>query len=144
MNWALIVSVISGLIPVAQKIGKIWESSGGFNAIAEEILNSGIINSLEEVGAQLFPQVEKKIQSVLAAIHLGYPDATKWIQKALNTIQATGYIHFGDPLVVDGVFGPLTYAAVVVLQAKVGLKPTGAVADAEYKVINALLEGKTP
>jgi hypothetical protein len=36
-------------------------------------------------------------------------------------------------------FGPKTFAAVVVLQAKAGLPVTGAIAEAEYAVINKLI-----
>lgn len=135
-----VISLITGLIPLAQKIGQIWESSGGFAAIAREIMGSPALKSLEEIGAQLFPLAAKEVQKVLAAIHLGYPTATKWLQQSLNALERAGVINFGDPLKEDGIFGPKTFAAVVVLQAKAGIKPTGAVADAEYAAINSLLE----
>jgi lysozyme family protein len=102
-------------------------------------MSSPALKSLEQFGAELFPSVDKGIQKVLAAIHLGYPQATKWIQTSLNTLQALHFISFGDPLVVDGVFGPKTFAAVVVLQAKAGLKTTGAVTEGEYAVINRVI-----
>lgn len=133
-----IVSLITGLIPVATQIGHLWQSSAGFGAIASAILKSTALKDLEAFGAAMWPNADAAIQKVLAAIHLGYPDATKWIQTSLNTIQATGYIKFGDSLLTDGKFGPKTFAAVVVLQAKLGLKATGAVADAEYAAINKL------
>jgi peptidoglycan hydrolase-like protein with peptidoglycan-binding domain len=143
MNMMAILSLVAGLIPIATKIGQLWQSSAGFSAIAQAIASSSAITELESVGAAIWPAADKAVQKVLAAIHLAAPQSTQWAQTSLNTIQAAGVISFGAPLVVDGVFGPKTFAAVVVLQAKVGLKPTGAVADAEYKAINALLEGKT-
>lgn len=139
MNWFFsILSIITGLLPIAQKIGSLWESSAGFGAILNEIAKSPALAQLEAIGAELWPAAEKTVQKVLAAIHLGYPTATKWIQTSLNAIQLTGYIHFGAPLAVDGLFGPKTFAAVVVLQAKLGLPATGAVAQAEYDAINKL------
>jgi peptidoglycan hydrolase-like protein with peptidoglycan-binding domain len=139
MSIMAIVSLVSGLIPIATQIGQLWQSSAGFGAIATAILKSPALKSLEEFGASLFTSADKKIQAVLAAIHLGYPESTKWAQTALNTIQTTGYIAFGAPLIVDGMFGPKTFAAVVVLQAKAGLPVTGAIAEAEYAVINKLI-----
>ena len=134
-----IVSLVSGLIPIATQIGQLWESSAGFGAIATAIMKSPALKSLEDFGAALFPSAAKAIQPVLAAIHLGYPQSTTWAQTALNAIQATGFISFGTPLVVDGQFGPKTFAAVVVLQAKLGLPVTGAIAEAEYTAINKLI-----
>ncbi len=139
-----IVSLFAGLLPIATQIGKLWESSAGFGEIAKVLANSSATKDLETWGASMFPAVAKSVQNVLAALHLGYPQSTAWIQKALNAGQSLGYIHFGDPLQVDGKFGQMTYAAVVVLQAKLGLKATGAVQDAEYKALNLLLAGKTP
>lgn len=137
--FATILTLVTGLLPLALQIGKLWESSAGFNAILNVVLSSPAIAQLEAVGAALWPAADKAVQQVLAAIHLGYPAATKWVQTALNAIQLTGYIHFGAPLVVDGIFGPKTFAAVVVLQAKLGLPATGAVTQAEYDAINKLI-----
>jgi peptidoglycan hydrolase-like protein with peptidoglycan-binding domain len=140
MSIMAIVSLISGLIPIATEIGHLWENSAGFGAIATAIMKSPALKALEEFGASLFPSADKKIQAVLAAIHLGYPESTKWVQTSLNAIEKTGFIKFGDPLVVDGQFGPKTFAAVVVLQAKLGLHVTGAVAEVEYTAINKLIK----
>ena len=139
MNILGILSLVTGLLPLATQIGQLWENSAGFAKIAATLLNSPALKSLEEVGAAMFPGVDKAIQTVLAALHLAYPQSTKWIQTSLNAIQSLGVIKFGDPLVVDGLFGPKTFAAVVVLQAHLGLKVTGAVTDLEYAAINKLL-----
>jgi len=145
LNWAMmLVSLFTGLLPVVKKIGEAWEASAGFGKIGEIIATvpPSTLKTLEQAGAALFPSADKAVQKILAAIHLGYPDSTKWLQTALNKIQGTGYIHFGDPLAVDGDFGPKTFAAVVTLQAKLGLKATGAVTAAEYEAINKLIAGK--
>lgn len=146
MNLAAIVSLVTGLVSLAPQIAQIWEASGGFAKIAAALnaLSSPAAKSLEQIGAQMFPKAAAAVQKVLAAIHLGYPQATKWVQQALNAGQTLGYISFGDPLVVDGVFGRKTMAAVVALQKKLGLPTSGAVTEAEYGALNLLLEGKTP
>lgn len=143
MSWQLIISLVTGLLPIVQKIGQLWQSSAGFSKIGE-LLTSPALKGLEEIGAQMFPQVEKSVQKILAAIHLGYPESTKWVQHALNIAQSAGFVNFGAPLRVDGIFGPLTHAAVVALQTKLGVQASGAVTDAEYKALNLLLAGKTP
>lgn len=147
MSWAIVgavVSLFSTLLPIVSQVAQLWKSSAGFPAIAKVILASPAAADLAAVGAALFPAAEKSIQAVLAAIHLGVPDATKWAQIALNKAEQIGFIDFGPALVVDGKFGPKTFAAVVVLQSKLGVHPTGAIADAEYAALNLILEGKTP
>lgn len=146
MNLGAIITLITGLIPLATQIGQVWEQSGGFNKIAGILnaLSSPAAKSLEQIGAQMFPKAAAAVQKVLAAIHLGYPQATKWVQVALNAAQSVGYIHFGAPLVEDGIFGRKTMAAVAALQAKLGVKATSAVTEVEYAALNLILEGKTP
>lgn len=139
-----IITLVTGLIPIAAQIAQLWQSSAGFPAIAKVIAGSSIAKDLATLGAQLFPSAAKSVQAVLAAIHLGVPEATKWAQGALNTAQTMGYIKFGPALVVDGKFGQKTFAAVVVLQAKLGVPTTGGIADTEYAALNLLLTGKTP
>jgi peptidoglycan hydrolase-like protein with peptidoglycan-binding domain len=147
MSWAIIgaiVSLFSTFLPLIPQITHLWQTSAGFDAIAKVIASSPAAADLAAVGAALFPGAEKSIQAVLAAIHLGVPEATKWVQTALNAAQKIGFINFGPALVLDGKFGPKTFAAVVVLQSKLGVHVTGAVAGAEYAALNLVLEGKTP
>jgi peptidoglycan hydrolase-like protein with peptidoglycan-binding domain len=147
MNWAIIgsiVSLISTFLPIVSQVAQLWKSSAGFNAIAKVIMASPAAADLVAVGAAMFPAAAREIQAVLAAIHLGVPDATKWVQTALNAAEKIGYLSFGPALAVDGKFGPKTFAAVVLLQSKLGVHATGAVASAEYAALNLILEGKIP
>lgn len=141
---SMIITVIAGLLPIVAQIAQLWQASAGFPAIAKVIASTPIAQSLETLGAELFPSAAKLIQPVLAAIHLGVPDATKWVQGGLNAAQTMGFIKFGPALVVDGEFGLKTFAAVVVLQARLKVPVTGAVADIEYAALNLILTGKTP
>lgn len=145
MNWAIIGSIVSlfaTFLPIVSQVAALWKSSAGFSAIAKVIMASPAAADLMAVGAAMFPAAAKEIQAVLAAIHLGVPDATKWVQTALNAAEKIGYINFGPALVVDGKFGPKTFAAVILLQLKLGVPTSGAVADAEYAALNLILEGK--
>jgi peptidoglycan hydrolase-like protein with peptidoglycan-binding domain len=144
MNLQTIIAAITGLVSLASTIKGLWDSSAGFAAIGHAVSNSPAVKAIEELGASMFPAAAKEIQKVLAAIHLGYPDATKWVQKALNAGETLGFVSFGAPLVVDGIFGPKTMAAVRALQTKLRVPTTGAVADAEYAALNLLLNGKLP
>ena len=147
MSWTIIASIISlftTFVPLIPQITALWQSSAGFPAIAAVIAASPAAANLAAVGAAMFPSVDKSIQAVLAAIHLGVPDATKWAQTALNAAQKMGFINFGPALAVDGQFGPKTFAAVILLQAKLGIPATGAIAAAEYTALNLVLVGKTP
>jgi len=138
-----IINALLGFVPFATKIAELWKNSAGFSAIAAEVAHAGpaILKTIDDWAAQQFPAVEAAARRVLGAIHMWAPESTKWVQQSLNTIQTMGVIHFGDPLVVDGIFGNKTFAAVVVLQTKLGLKITGAVQQAEYDAINKLISG---
>lgn len=147
MSWAIIGSIVSlfaTFLPLVPQITQLWKSSAGFPAIASVIMASPAAADLVAIGAALFPSADKPIQAVLAAIHLGVPEATKWAQNALNAAEKIGFINFGPALAVDGQFGPKTFAAVVVLQARLGVPATGAVAAAEYAALNLVLQGKLP
>lgn len=146
MNLQTIVALITGIASLIPQIGQIWEASGGFAKISALLntLTSPQLQSLEALGAQLFPKAAADIQKVLAAIHLGYPTATKWVQQALNAGEALGFVSFGAPLVVDGIIGPKTKAAIAALQTKLGVHVTDAVTEVEYSALNLLLEGKIP
>jgi len=139
-----IINALIGFLPVAQKVAKLWHDSAGFSAISEAVAGAApaVLKTIDDWAAQMFPSVEAAARRVLGAIHMWAPQSTQWVQTSLNTIQSTGLIHFGDPLVVDGIFGNKTFAAVVVLQTKLGLKITGAVQQAEYDAINKLIAGK--
>ncbi len=69
----------------------------------------------------------------------GRERSVAWIQSALNVLASTGYIALAAPLVVDGIYGPKTKAAVDAVQQKLGMAITGFVGDAEYNALAGLL-----
>lgn len=145
MNLTVIISAVTGLIELAGQIKKLWDSSAGFAAIGKLVAASPEAHAIEELGAAMFPSAVKAVQKILVAIHLGYPDSTRWVQKALNAGQALGFFSFGMPLLVDGLFGPKTMAAVHALQVRLKIDPANStVQEAEYAALNLFLTGKLP
>lgn len=65
---------------------------------------------------------------VLAQGHAGQD--VKALQRALNERNAERWGHL--PLIVDGIYGPLTRRAVVALQDKAGLEPDGQAGSATF------------
>lgn len=89
---------------------------------------------LEEYGAQFFPKVKPELHAAAAVMAAFDPSVTKWLQGALNSLL--------DPspgLVVDGLYGPKTRAAVEQLQAKFGLTVDGWAGQLTQAAISAAL-----
>jgi peptidoglycan hydrolase-like protein with peptidoglycan-binding domain len=91
-----------------------------------------IIGFLEQYGAALFPNAAKDIQAVGGAIAAYDPNVVKWVQGAYNEIMKPL-----SPLTVDGIYGPLTRAAVSKLQEKFGLKVDGLAGRITQSAIDA-------
>lgn len=106
MEW---ITTIMSLMGVAGDVKK-WIDIG--LPIVTELQKSQpkVISILEQIGTQLFPQLQGQIHKVAAAADAIFnPNGTKWLQTSLNTLQSAG-------LDVDGSYGPLTKAAVSAFQ----------------------------
>lgn len=138
MDFAALIAqflpTIISLVQLGPQIQKAYNTSttNTFGAINNVLVNTTLIPQLEQIGAQLFPKAAAGIHAAAAALVIAHPDATSWLQSALNVINNAG-------LVVDGRYGPKTRAAVEALQAKKGLPVTGLAADIENGVIQAAL-----
>lgn len=143
VNWIQILfAVLPELIQLAPKVVSAWNSTASNNGLAKitaVVRQTSIANVLAEIGAAEFPNLAPELHAAAAALAHLHSDNTAYAQDALNIIASTGYIKLDAPLVVDGKWGPKTKAAVVALQAKLGLPINGFLADAEYTAINALL-----
>lgn len=87
---------------------------------------------LTRLGAQLFPKAAPAIQQVGAAVAAFDPNGVKWLQGALNAVQ-------GTKLVVDGIYGPKTTAAVEDFQKQHGLVLDGVAGKITQAALQALL-----
>jgi hypothetical protein len=142
MNWiALIASFVPALVQLIPQIVSAWtrSSGNGLAKIAAVIEGTPVAKTLADVGAALFPKLDPVLHAAAAALVNSHPDNTAYVQETLNFISSTGYIKLPAPLKVDGSWGPLTKAAVEMLQAKLGVPSTGFFVDAEYSALSVLV-----
>jgi peptidoglycan hydrolase-like protein with peptidoglycan-binding domain len=142
--WSILIGILPSLIQLVPSIISAWDTStnsgtSGVAAVAAVVTNSTIDTELATLGATMFPKLSPELQAAAAALSVAHPNNTSWIQSAINLIASTGFITLSTPLVVDGVVGPLTIAAVEAIQAKAGYPVTGFVADVEYNFLSGML-----
>lgn len=94
---------------------------------------------LEQVGAQWFPKAAPALHVVGAVIATADPNATKWLQQALNQLATPS-----PNLVVDGVYGQATRAAVEQLQVQLGLTVDGLAGQLTQAAIQMALAKLSP
>lgn len=113
--------------------------------IDEATSNDDLITKLEKgvpvlgpliasLGAELFPNAAPTLQKVGAVVAAFDPNTTKWLQASLNAI-----LSLSPALVVDGIYGPKTMAAVQQLQTKLGLTVDGIAGTITQAAISAAL-----
>jgi peptidoglycan hydrolase-like protein with peptidoglycan-binding domain len=129
MSW--LSNIISSPKSILQ-LGGLSALTNIVTSIGGGILNNGIIKSaipivgadiikiLEGVAEKQFPTVAPAIRAVVAAATVFNPNLTMWLQGFLND-----QIKPSTPLVIDGIYGPATTAAVKEFQREHGLDPDG-------------------
>lgn len=148
MGWLTILTTflpsILQVVEAFPQIKQAWDAAPtnslqAVTAAVTKALPASLVNQLAEAGSQLFPKLSPELHAAAAALIVAHPNSISYAQSALNILESTAYVNFGAPLVVDGIFGPKTMAAIEALQTKAGLPVTGFMADAEYTVISQLL-----
>lgn len=119
MDVLAIIQLAAGLAPTVKSI---IDAAAGNESIVTKIkeVSAPLAGILETVGEALFPKAAPALRIAAGAMAAFDPDVTKWLQGSLNSLL--------DPspnLVVDGLYGPKTRAAVEQLQAKYGLRIDG-------------------
>ena len=114
-----ILQLAAGLAPTVKSI---LDAATGNESIVAKIkdISAPLAGILETVGETLFPKAAPALRIAAGAMAAFDPDVTKWLQGSLNALL--------DPspgLVVDGLYGPKTRAAVEQLQTKFGLRVDG-------------------
>ena len=118
--------------------GIIDEASSNDTIVTKiKALSAPFASVLANVGAQFFPKAAPALQVAAAAMASFDTNVTKWVQGALNV-----YLVPSPNLVVDGVYGPKTKAAVELLQAKLGLTVDGWAGQVTQAAIAQLLVKK--
>ena len=119
MDVLAIFQLAAALAPTVKSI---LDAASGNESIVTKIkeVSAPLAGLLETIGGTLFPQAAPALRVAAGAMAAFDPDVTKWLQGSLNSLL--------DPspnLVVDGLYGPKTRAAVEQLQAKYGLRIDG-------------------
>ena len=117
-------------------IKEIIDKATSNDSIVEKItaISKPLATVLEGVGGQFFPQAKPQLQVAAAAMAAFDTDVTKWLQGSLNALLTPS-----PNLVVDGVYGPKTKAAVTALQQKLGLTVDGWAGKVTQAAITAAL-----
>lgn len=126
--------LILQFVDLIPKIKTAWDVATGnsLHKIGEVISGTPLLKELADAGGQLFPKLDPALHAAAAALVVAHPDATSWLQGALNAVDNAG-------LTVDGQYGPKTRAAVEAFQTKQGLHVTGMASDLENAALQALL-----
>ena len=119
MDVLSIIQLAAGLAPTVKSI---IDAATGNESIVTKIkdISAPLAGLLETVGETLFPKAAPALRVAAGAMAAFDPDVTKWIQGSLNVL-----VEPSPNLVVDGLYGPKTRAAVETLQMKLGLRVDG-------------------
>jgi peptidoglycan hydrolase-like protein with peptidoglycan-binding domain len=124
MNIAL--SLLPYLFQALPDIVSAWNTTTSNVSFGQKLqeLAAPVSNLLTDIGSQLFPKAAPTLHLIAGAIGAFNPDYTKWLQGSLNTLSPT--LGLPNPnLAVDGIYGPLTRAAVEAVQAHFGIVVDG-------------------
>ena len=133
MNILAIIQLAASLAPTVKSILDVASRNESIATKIKEV-SAPLADILETVGEMLFPKAAPALRVAAGAMAAFDPDVTKWLQGSLNVLL--------DPspnLVVDGMYGPKTRAAVERLQAKLGLKIDGWAGEITKAAIAAAL-----
>jgi peptidoglycan hydrolase-like protein with peptidoglycan-binding domain len=131
-TFAIIQMVVQWIGPVREAIDLAESNTDLVSKIKS--LSAPLAQLLEGVGSELFPKAAPGLHIVGGVLAAFNPNYAKWLQGALNSTQ-----NLNPPLVVDGVYGPRTRAAVEQVQAKLGLRVDGLAGQVTEAAIQALI-----
>lgn len=136
MDW---LSLIPAIVSAASTIKTIIDVANSNADIVTKIKETvpQLAQMLEQYGGQFFPNVKPELKIAAAAMTAFDPNVTKWLQGSLNAL-----VEPSPNLVVDGLYGPKTRAAVEALQAKLGLAVDGWAGQLTQVAISAALAKK--
>jgi len=97
-------------------------------------LSAPVASLIENIGSTLFPQASSTLHIVAGAIAAFNPDLVKWIQSGLSAVMTPS-----PNLVVDGIYGPKTKAAIQAFQKQQGLVIDGIAGALTQAAIDGLL-----
>lgn len=131
-----ILSILQLAVSFAPTIKTIIDEAESNDTIIQKVtaLSPTLANILTGVGAQLFPKAAPTLQLVGGVLSSFDPNTTKWLQGSLNSL-----LSLSPPLVVDGMYGPKTAAAVEQFQTKYKLTVDGIAGTITQAALQAVL-----
>lgn len=133
-----LAAIITEVVTWAPTVKALWDeatSNDSFLAKVEK-LSPTLGSIIQTVGADLFPNASATLQKIGAVVASFDPNTTKWLQSSINTVLGTA---LSPPLVVDGIYGPKTIAAVQQIQTKLGLTVDGIAGQITQGALQAVL-----
>jgi len=119
MNWLALIPMLMSSASAINSIVTIAQNNDDIVSKIRETLPH-LAEPLETLGGLLFPGVKPALHIAAVAMTQYDTDLNKWIQGGLNA-----FVTPSPNLVVDGVYGPKTAAAVKAFQAQLGLTVDG-------------------
>lgn len=131
-----ILSILQLAVSFGPTIKAIIDEAESNDTIIQKVtaLSPTLANILTGVGAQLFPKAAPTLQLVGGVLSSFDPNTTKWLQGSLNSL-----LSLSPPLVVDGMYGPKTAAAVEQFQTKYKLTVDGIAGTITQAALQAVL-----
>jgi peptidoglycan hydrolase-like protein with peptidoglycan-binding domain len=133
------ISAIQIAIQFGGAIKSVIDVANSNPEIVKGIKNlSPLVSSmLEYIGGKLFPNAKEELKIAAGAMAAFDPNVTKWVQGALNTLVTPS-----PNLDVDGIYGPMTKAAVEKFQTDHKLTADGWAGTITRAAIDAILTAK--
>lgn len=123
MDPMLIATILGYGIKYGPLLLDAWAEAVSNDSLIDKVkkIAPPLVPLLEQVGAAAYPSAAPALHIVAGIIASFSPDAM-WLQNSLNIYLGSD---LAEPLVVDGIVGPKTKAAVKQAQAKLGLVVDG-------------------
>jgi peptidoglycan hydrolase-like protein with peptidoglycan-binding domain len=128
------LALLPSIMQLAETILPAISTGVTVNTIGSLVKNPNILNLFESLGTQMFPKAAPQIALAGSLIATYSPNYVKWLQGMLNA-----YLKPTTLLVVDGLYGPHTIAAVEAAQTKLGIKVDGVAGDITMAALNYFL-----
>lgn len=138
MNYLAIISLVLKYAgPIESAIAMAMSNVDLVTKIKE--MSGELATIVEGIGSALFPKAAPELHIAAGIIASFDENFTKWLQGSLNS-----YLALNPPLVVDGIYGPKTIAAVEAFQTKIGLTVDGFAGQITQAALRGLLTKVIP
>jgi peptidoglycan hydrolase-like protein with peptidoglycan-binding domain len=117
MNWLALIALAEKYGPVVGALWNLATSNEDYLTKIEAALPQ-VVKYAVDIATQFFPGAAPQAQVIAGSVLTLNSDFVRYVQRVCNVLVSAG-------LDVDGMYGPLTGAAVKKLQAKIGITVDG-------------------